>query len=89
MGLRKRSWGKKKKHDTVGIVFKSFYDAVPQLKRYRVGAIEKTNSSKTVQGRIKGRYNSDYEMHVFKDGVDAIVRANVWGKKDRDGISCQ
>jgi len=87
MGLRKRGWKpKSKKYDPLGIVFKTFYKAVPELERYRIGSIETTSGSKMVQGRIKGRYKADYELDVFKDGSDVIVKANVWGKK-RDGIA--
>lgn len=87
MGLRKRSWKPKaKKHDPLGMVFKVFYEAVPELKRYKVGKIETTTGSKMVQGRIRGRYNADYDMDVFKDGSDVIVKVNVWGT-ERDGIS--
>jgi len=88
MSLRKRSWGKKKSHSNKILteIFKMFFNITPELSRYRIGSFEKTSGSIIAQGRIRGRYNADYELDATKDGEDVIVKFNIWGKK-REGIS--
>ena len=84
--LRKRKYRvrpKGKDLDSLAIVFKAVYGALP---RFKQSQIERQNrkSGRTVSGQwpVRGRPIYDWELDFEKErNQDVIVKINLWGRK--------